>query len=175
MIGKLVGGNREEIGLQLAAIVEMRQTVKKTYEGFLHDVFAGRTVVDPALHEGEQPAFIALDEVFPGAWVALPNLPNEQPIAFGRHRLFRLRPVDDFFIIVHLTGPAIGNNAQRLWQASRRKPDESSSWLTPIVCMQTRRAYASTLASRLSSYARNHRLVAAAPMKPTAVRRSQVV
>ena len=49
LVGQLVRGDAEKVGLQLAAVVEVRQTVEKADECFLNDIFTGRAIVQPAV------------------------------------------------------------------------------------------------------------------------------
>src|SRR5579875_302914 len=85
MIGQFVRGDGEEIGLQLAAIVEVRQAVEEADEGFLHHVFTGIAVADTALHKSQQPTLVARNQRLPGARIAVPDLLDQQTIAFGGH------------------------------------------------------------------------------------------
>src|SRR5262245_39045849 len=92
MVGELVRSDGEEIRLQLAAVVEVWQTIEEVDEGFLHHVLAAGPVVDAAFNEGEQPTFIAGNERFPGAGVALADLLDQQAIAVGGHRWALYQP-----------------------------------------------------------------------------------
>ena len=54
VVRELVRGDREEIRLQLARLVEVGQAVQEADEGLLHDVLAGGPVVDAAIDERQQ-------------------------------------------------------------------------------------------------------------------------
>src|SRR5260221_3455961 len=85
VIGEFVRGDGEQVRLQLAAFVEVRQAVEEADERLLHDVFAGAAVAETPLNIGEQAAFVAGDERLPGARVALADLLDEQAVAFRCH------------------------------------------------------------------------------------------
>jgi len=85
VVGQLVAGDGEEIGLELPAVVEIGQAVEKTDKRFLHHVLAGRAITDAALDKRQQPAFVTSDQPLPGARVALANLLHKQTVAVGRH------------------------------------------------------------------------------------------
>src|SRR5207237_486050 len=65
MVGQLVGADRKQIAFQRPTTVVVRQTVEKAEERFLDDVFAGAAAAEAAFDEGEQPAFVALDQIVP--------------------------------------------------------------------------------------------------------------
>ena len=65
LIGDLVGGDREEVGLQLALLVEIRQAVQEADERLLDHVLAGGPVAEAAVGERQQPALVAGDELLP--------------------------------------------------------------------------------------------------------------
>src|SRR5205085_985136 len=85
VIGELVRGDREKIGLQLTAVVEVGQAVEEADERLLHDVLARGTVTDAALDKGQQPPLVTSDQPLPGARVALADLLHKQTVAVGRH------------------------------------------------------------------------------------------
>src|SRR5579884_2209156 len=85
VIGQLVRGDGEKIGLQFAAVVEVGQAVEEADEGFLHHVFTGVAVTDAALDESQQPALVARDQRLPGAGIAAADLLNQQTVALGGH------------------------------------------------------------------------------------------
>src|SRR5262245_51569588 len=89
LIGQLVGGDGEQIGLQLAAVVKVGQAVEEADEGLLNDVLAGGAVPQTAFDKGQQPALVTADEMLPGAGVALTDLQHEQAIAFRGHERLR--------------------------------------------------------------------------------------
>src|SRR5437762_1908943 len=89
VVGELVRGDGEEVGLQLARFVEVGDAVEEADEGFLHDVFAGRAVAEATFDEGEEPAFIAGNQRLPGAAVAVADLLHQQAVALGAHRTRR--------------------------------------------------------------------------------------
>ena len=91
VVGDLVRGDGKQVGLQLALLVEVRQTVEETDETFLHYVLTGRSVAQTPLHKRQKAALVARDQVLPGALVALTDLLNEQAIAFGCHGQCRSR------------------------------------------------------------------------------------
>ena len=85
LVGQLVGGDGEQVGLQLAAVVEVGQAVEEADEGFLHHVLAGPAVAQAALDEGQQPPFVTGDERLPGAGIALADLLDQQAVAVRGH------------------------------------------------------------------------------------------
>src|SRR5262245_53196234 len=124
IVGDLVRGDREQVRLQLAAIVVVGQAREKTDEAFLNDVLAGGQVFDAAMDEREQPTFIAGDEMLPGARVALADLLHEQTVAVGGHapsvkqvdtepkwktRCGRALPIDINNCDYRLAYPVLGN------------------------------------------------------------------
>src|SRR5207253_8995361 len=85
LVGVIVSGAREAIGLQCALVVEIRQAVEEADKRFLYHVFAGGPIAQPALGKGQEPPFIAGDQLVPSSAVALANLLDEQAIAVGSH------------------------------------------------------------------------------------------
>ncbi len=71
--------------MQFAAIVEVGQAGQEADEGFLYHVFAERVIVEPLAGEGEQPTFIAGNELFPRLGLAIADALNQQAVAFGGH------------------------------------------------------------------------------------------
>ena len=66
VVGQLVGGDREEVGLHVPLLVVVRQAGQEPDERLLHHVLAGRPVAEAAVDEGEQPPLVALDQLPPG-------------------------------------------------------------------------------------------------------------
>src|SRR5262249_13318362 len=85
VVGQLVGGDGEQVRLQLAAVVEVGQAVEGADERLLDHVLAGGAVAQPPLHEGQQPALVARDQGVPGAGVSLTDLLDQQAVAVGGH------------------------------------------------------------------------------------------
>ena len=67
MVGELVRGDREQVGLGISFFVVMRQAGKEADERFLNDVLAGRAIAQAAVNKREQPALKAFDELLPSA------------------------------------------------------------------------------------------------------------
>src|SRR5262249_39813673 len=72
MVRELVRGDREQISLQFAAVVEVRQAVEEADESLLNDILARGAIAEPAIDEGQQPPLVARDQLVPGAVVAIP-------------------------------------------------------------------------------------------------------
>ena len=85
VVGDFVRSDGEKIGLQLAGLVEIRQTVEKSNKSFLDDVLAGRPIVQPSIDKRQEPAFITSNQSVPGTPIALADLLNQQAVAFGGH------------------------------------------------------------------------------------------
>ena len=96
VVGQLVGGDGEQVRLDVALLVVVRQAGEEADEGLLHDVLAGRAVAAPAVHARQQPALEPLDELPPGRGVARADLSDQQGVGIGRrHRWIgpaRIRP-----------------------------------------------------------------------------------
>ena len=65
VVGQLVGADREQVAFERAAAVVVRQAVQEAEERLLHDVFARAAAAEAAFDEGEQPAFVARDQIVP--------------------------------------------------------------------------------------------------------------
>src|SRR5262249_23719464 len=90
VVGQLVGGDREEVRLQVPLLVVVRQAGQEADEGLLDHVLAGRTVAETAVDERDQPPFEPLDQLTPGAGVPFTNLSDQE--GFGvrcGHRFVR--------------------------------------------------------------------------------------
>ena len=85
MVGDLVGSDGEKIRLQLAVLVIIGQAIEKTDECFLNDIFAGSAIVKSPHGKCENPAFISVNELFPGRGIALANLADPEAIGFRGH------------------------------------------------------------------------------------------
>ena len=88
VVGQLVGGDREQVGLHVPLLVVVRQAGQEADERLLHHVLAGRAVAEPAVDEGEQPPLEPLDELTPGLGVARAHLPDQECVGVGRGHRF---------------------------------------------------------------------------------------
>ncbi len=85
MVGQLVRRDGEEVGLQFAFVVVVRQTIQKADEGFLDEVVAGIGIFDATVEEGAEAAFEAGDELPPGVGVSLADRLDQKTVAFISH------------------------------------------------------------------------------------------
>ena len=94
VVGQLVGADREQVAFQRPAAVVVRQAVEKADERLLHDVFAGAAAAQAAFDEGQQPAFVAGDQVVPGVAFAAADALDEQRIGVAREDMAAGQTVD---------------------------------------------------------------------------------
>src|SRR5262249_1952192 len=90
VIGHLVRGNREEVRLKLALVVEVGEGIEEADERLLDDVLGRGAVADAPDREGHQPALVQVDEPLPGGLVAPADLLDEYLLGFGGHAATQL-------------------------------------------------------------------------------------
>ena len=84
VVGQLVGGDREEVRLHVALLVVVREAGEEADERLLDDVLAGGPVAEPAVDERDQPPLVPLDQLSPGAGIAVADLADQE--GFGVRR-----------------------------------------------------------------------------------------
>src|SRR5436190_9444991 len=84
MVGELIGADREQVTFQRPATVVVGQAVEKAQKRLLNDVLAGAAAAKAAFDEGEQPAFVADDQIAPSIAFATTNALDEQGIGVAR-------------------------------------------------------------------------------------------
>ena len=55
------------------------------YDIIIHDVFTGGAILHAPMHERQEPAFVARDQMIPRPRIPLADLLNEQAVILGRH------------------------------------------------------------------------------------------